>query len=638
MPILPWRTRNETGLKLIEQLNKQLFDESDVQADTQQRFVHPDKARRVVTREKIRDILSPFSWYSERYLTRICEDMNLIICVLVWIKWTRWADFMKLFYPRGSTLEFSKFTDDDLPVSENTLGLFPDADKSNFFRAQFIFKPVLIEEDIHGRFDGRQPLPFLQIERPPLATGSQGVILKVLVARDYLRYTQGTSNHQPKVMALKTIQGEEGRRQINFKTEKRALEGFKRSVTMHDRVMLSFASFVHGSEFRILSPWAEGGDLHQFLYFPHKVVNDYATLSRRFSPHALLTEAGILAGALEFLHSGLRAEDTGVHMRCAHQDLKPENILICYPQRLGAQGYPVGQWKIGDFGLATIEEEVIDNSRVVPTPPVGEFDTRAPVDVLREASFTPARRGPGPFQPPEVQTADDAKISTRRDVWSFGCILAMVLAFALGGPEEVKAQRQRRRTADEQFYHRPHGMRRTSMHPVQTDAELKPPIRHWLDTHISSDLARNTHSPWISHCSRLIIELLNCNGLHRPDISRAVQQLNVIRQMTANTATERYWDFDANVESTPELVPDDSPIRPNLVTRRDSLETRGDFVGVPTRSRGSSGPRSVNGVRLGSRSYRLDPSLSFTRLTVPDRCQHATVDVSSCLASVWSVQ
>jgi serine/threonine protein kinase len=638
MGIFSRRTRDQTDIKLIEQLHKQLFEESDVQAETQQRFVHPDKARRVVTREKIRDILSPFTWYDERYLTKIWDSMNLIICVLVWMKWDGWANFMNLFYPRGSTLEFSKFADNDLPVPEQTLGLFPGPDKIRFFQAQFIFKPVVILKDVHDWFDSRRPLPFLRVA--PATSGSQGDILKVWVAERYLMYNERTSNNRPEVMALKTIKGEEGRRKINFDTEKRALEGFKRSLTTHDRIMQSFASFVHGSEFKILSPWAEGGDLHHFLYEPHKVMDDFPTRSRRFSPHALLTEACLLAQALEFLHGGLRAQNT-VHMRCAHQDLKPENILICYPPNASERDLPVGQWKIGDFGLAMIEEEVIDHSRVVPMPPAAQLGTRAPVDVLREASFasfTGAKRGQGPFQPPEVQSVDDAKISTRRDVWSFGCILAMVFAFALGGPSEVLNQLQRRRSnVDELFYHRPHRLRRSSMHPAQTDAELKPDIRYWLDTHVFQELARGTASEWIGDCSQLIMQLLDCNGLQRPNIFHAARRLEMIIRTTRTDANERHWDFDQNIDFIPDIVPDSAPRPSNLVTRRDSLETRGDFVGVPTRSRGSSGPRSLNGGRLGSKSYKLDPSLAFTRLTSSGGCQHAVVDASASLASIWSV-
>ena len=627
MPSLPWRRRHaEISIDLVSDLKQKLEARFISQEGTQAFFIHPEYARSIMTRQRIRALIGIFPWYKESYLDELASQMTLIFCVLVSMGFSQWVNFKEMFYARGSDLNFPKISDANLPVTEDTIALFPEEDRPTFLRNQYIFVPVVIYEDTHQKYDQRCPLPFVRVDRIA-ARGAQGEVTKVFVASKFLNYAR-SSNTRIEVMALKSIAG---RQRQNFDTERRALEGFKKSLVTHANIMQNFASFVHGSDFKILSPWADGGDLHQFLYHPYKAIEDYPSRSRLFSPHALLTEAYSLALALHYMHYEMQTRN-GRHLRCAHLDLKPENILICFDDpRATMFDSPVGRWKIGDFGLAMIEESV-HGSRIVPE----EREAMMPGDVLREASFTPAQRGSGPFQPPEVRSVDDARVSTSRDVWSFGCILAMVLAFALGGPDEVANQRQRRRTADDWFYQRRNRTSRPNQHHSTADAQLKPDIRSWLERDVYR-LAGDRPTGWIRRCSGLVLELLNCNSVERPSILRAVKELQTIVAMAETEANERWW----NPNIAPDLGPDaggpphtETP-PPPVIRRMDSLETMGDFVGVRSVSLPSSGPLSTRR-STATISYKADPSISFRMLKPPKCCQGAAIGSLNISAVMWS--
>ncbi|KUJ18810.1 uncharacterized protein LY89DRAFT_505370 [Mollisia scopiformis] len=90
-----------------------------------------------------------------------------------------------------------------------------------------------------------------------------------------------------------------------------------------------------------------------------------------------------------------------------------------------AQSTSVGQWLIHDFGTSKIKESVEETGPLAP----GDFLTRF--------SLTKAQRSPSTFQAPEVQNSTDRTTGRESDMWSFGCMIALALAFALGGPRDA---------------------------------------------------------------------------------------------------------------------------------------------------------------------------------------------------------
>lgn len=449
-------------------------------------------------------------------------------------------------------------------------------------------------------------------------------------------------------MACKRITAKTVAGKLNFDAEQRTLLQFKSCITNHEGIMQSFASFIHGSDFIILSPWADGRDLHLFLTRPDEVLDNYMERSIRFTPDNLLTESYNLARALNFLHYEM-VSPRGKKLRCAHLDLKPENVLVSFLPGDRASEAPVGRWKISDFGLSKVEEAVTTEGRVIPVGKDDQKASTAPGNIARELSFQPPTRGAGAFQPPEVQNTGLVKVSTRRDVWSYGCILAMVLAFALGGPEEVKEQTRRRDVSgvDDYFYRRT-ARRSRALGPGSpgftnhiVDAELKPPLRRWLEQ--ASTKAGEPHGQWIQHTANLILTLLDVDVTTRPEIFLAVDRLNTITASTERLAGHRLWGFDDDRRlPEPIVIPPPEPSQ-----NHQGIGT--PFVGVmehsPPSSASNTAPpqwpspkpdskRSSGG--SGSIFYRVDRSRSFNRLMAPHKCQGATIEPLGHAAALWS--
>ena len=96
-------------------------------------------------------------------------------------------------------------------------------------------------------------------------------------------------------------------------------------------------------------------------------------------------------------------------------DLRPENVLVTR-----INNSTVGRWQVSDFGISVFK---------LPSSADGQYQATA--------SPTFPKRGPGKFTAPEFEDETRRLASTKSDVWSFGGILAYVLAFAWGGPRYV---------------------------------------------------------------------------------------------------------------------------------------------------------------------------------------------------------
>jgi len=593
-------------------------------------FIHPEDVKKVLQRERIRDLLKHFPWYDEDDRTLVWNQMSLIICILVISEWQDWFYFREYFY-NGNNMENPKLNDTNLPVGEETEQFLPSPLWENFLRDQYIFTPIFICENSHDQtYSANFRLPVLK--RTVLDEESaQGVVEKAEIDGRFIRWCEGRINPNIQVVALKRIAA---KKKQHFSAETKALMQFQVCLLQHRNIMKSITSFVHGSNFVIVFPWAEGRDLHQFFYNPDKVFPNFPDLSRRFSPNNLLTEAYSLAQALHFLHNQM-ITDKGRQLRCAHLDLKPENILVCFPIDSEPESCPVGIWKITDFGMAKVEESVV---RTEVIPEQQEHDL-APGNVLRELSIQPPKRGAGAFQPPEVQTRDTAKVSTRRDVWSFGCILAMVLAFALGGPEEVaKQQKLRARGTDDYFYRRVRQARMdhriSTPSPNRIEAEIKPHIRSWLmeDAPAMIDVS---HSEWVRACSTLIINLLNVDVVQRPEINVAVLDLGTILRRTEVCARQRVWEF-GDTSSVAQIA---TTAMPQLTVRRTSTDSDAEFLGLPSNSPPSSAPSPKHGAASSasfSSFFKQDPSVSFLKLEPPAKGDKACIESSTGTVALYS--
>lgn len=301
----------------------------------------------------------------------------------------------------------------------------------------------------------------------------------------------------------------------SFQNENFNLKQFKKSLSKNENIMMSFATFEHGSQFNIISPLANL-DLHSFLRGEYR---DFHQRSAEFTPHSLFEETWCLAFALEFLHQGLALPSGRVSL--AHLDLKPENILVEWSTEPvstvpgSTLDLPVGRWKISDFGISVVNPlDIVEGQSGFAA---GQHLT--PGDVIREKSMKPPRDS-GPFQAPEMQKNKGLRVSTLSDRWSFGCIVTMILAFTLGGPKKVKELYKCRNEAysDDYFY-------------TDTPADgpvVKSEIKKWLSDQVDADIYK-THREWISKCHELIHGLLSIDKRQRlPDAGERLLKIGVL--------------------------------------------------------------------------------------------------------------
>lgn len=397
-------------------------------------------------------------------------------------------------------------------------------------------------------------------------------------------------------MARKVIDiDERGRR--SFQTENFNLERFKESLSKNDNIMMSFATFEHGSQFNIMAPLADL-DLHTFL---HGKYDDFHQRCSGFTPQYLMKETWCLSVALKHLHEGLALPSGRVS--CAHLDLKPENILVEWSKKDVPMDLPVGRWLISDFGISVVQG-------------LAAGPHLTPGDVIRERSIEPPRDA-GPFQAPEMQRREGLRVSTSSDRWSFGCIVTMILAFTLGGPEKVTELHKCRSEAypDDYFY-----INTPTNGPV-----VKSEIQTWLSHQVEVDIYEN-HRDWISKCHELINGLLKIKQEQR--LSNIGTWLEEIRALIEDSPTEqrrRLW----------------RPERTQPQQRADVLITR-ESNRIPIREHTPRVPQQMltqnprPGVQAPFQLLNTPEPSTFARLEAPPNVTQTVLSACGCRVAFLS--
>ena len=207
-----------------------------------------------------------------------------------------------------------------------------------------------------------------------------------------------------------------------------------------------------------------------------------------------------LAGALRYLHEGFRDESKGVRCYSYHLDIKPGNILV-----FEDNGRDV--WKIADFGISQF--------KVVPLNGDDDTPTRTIVNSFQAAHSDPnpssgvySPRPWGTYTAPEAKATTD-RVDRKSDIWSFGCVMTIVLSFCDHGRDAIRKFQEARHEGkkDDWFFDY-----NTSDHgPSKT--ELRPAVGLWLDR-----MARNAGMRGDSEAKIIskIVGLL-CSHMLRPN-------------------------------------------------------------------------------------------------------------------------
>ena len=303
--------------------------------------------------------------------------------------------------------------------------------------------------------------------------------------------------------------------------EVRNLDFIKEGLTDSKRVMKHIAAIVHGDEFMIILPLATLYNLDIFLrggYEPDpgtdelKPIYNFETIFPLLNTSvnlqtAVVKEAHQLASALKWLHEDLKIWGSSDRY-LAHMDLKPANVLL-----VGDSQSPAGKWMLSDFGVSSFDKAT--NARVRDTPSIGDVGLRFTSRGFQDNII----RGRGPYQPPEVEL--DNVDSRKCDVWSFGCVLCDILAFAIGKTKAVNELRRSRYGPDDDYFYETRAPTKKKIKSINdVNTSLKPQIIDWW-TELEGSSPR-----WVINYIKVLRKAMKPKPSDRPDIKNIVEGLD----------------------------------------------------------------------------------------------------------------
>ena len=127
-----------------------------------------------------------------------------------------------------------------------------------------------------------------------------------------------------------------------------------------------------------------------------------------------------LAGALAYLHEELYMPSSNERYQCYHLDMKPQNILV-----FNIGGNDV--WKISDFGISKMKKKTPDGHAHLESEHLLDKVFKPKKNIDSSSGIENARFG-GTYAAPEAKEQSDM-VTTKSDVWSLGCVIALVLTF-----------------------------------------------------------------------------------------------------------------------------------------------------------------------------------------------------------------
>lgn len=336
-------------------------------------------------------------------------------------------------------------SDDKLPLTEDgAKEHFPSVFKE-FYDAQFMFCPIILQKNKLVKYKGDRARclgPFLEPEK--LGEGAYGKVYKVKVPGLHIKVNNQDFEKNEKRLAKKDFRVE---RDDSGSTEWEVVRKILRnSPHTHPNIMSTFAGLEHGKVFSIFFDVAEY-NLWHYLSGSHPIAIKHAEEDRETgaSKREVFERTIGLVSALHFLHEQLYLRDgnDATALECYHMDLKPENILVANDENNNKM------WKLTDFGMSKVRETTSRLSDVQSSDLNQLFKRRKERPEIRHSGFANYRRGFGAYLAPEAYEEGN-KAGKPSDIWSLGCVIAVIMSFLHGGSTEVINFSKRRLEGDGQ--------------------------------------------------------------------------------------------------------------------------------------------------------------------------------------------
>ena len=286
----------------------------------------------------------------------------------------------------------------------------------------------------------------------------------------------------------------------------------KKSLSRHDAILLHLAAFRRNTDLYFFSRYTPLRDLEIFLqdgWHDETEIYDFNRTFPNYEPLDLFGQMYAIAGAFEVLHRDLQVSGEEGDF-ASHMDVKPQNILV-FPCEIGVQS-TVGSWKLTDFGLADF---------------TGGQDNRS-------GSNVPPVNRQGPHYPPEW----DYRLKKRypasgrsSDMWSFGCIFAEVLTYAVGGKELLEEFRASRleNSDDDVFFELAASsdseIKSLDLKPSLQAFRRKPSVDRWLS-------ALQERSPLAALYREVLEKTIVIEPAERWEAGRVVSELSKLNKIS----------------------------------------------------------------------------------------------------------
>ncbi|KAI0126148.1 hypothetical protein BJ170DRAFT_685390 [Xylariales sp. AK1849] len=276
-----------------------------------------------------------------------------------------------------------------------------------------------------------QRMPY--VEEEYRGEGAYGRVHRVLVARGY--FVNRNANEENENTTPINLARKDYLTTNDYAQERETIGQVLGSTTKCDNILRSLGSLQTGRTYSLFMPLAEC-DLQAFMF------KRYPAGPSKYNDKADIIRCAIgLANGLDYLHNHIRSPHNWKKLVCYHMDLKPSNVLV-FENPDGSR-----TWKLSDFGMSRVRE-VREAHRGVPADEKEkDFDRlfkRQPRDLSAPATIN--RRGEGTYLAPE-STAGDARMNTKSDIWSMGCVLSEIFVYLEEGKAGVQSYADAREIA-----------------------------------------------------------------------------------------------------------------------------------------------------------------------------------------------
>ncbi|RAH41870.1 ankyrin repeat and protein kinase domain-containing protein [Aspergillus brunneoviolaceus CBS 621.78] len=404
-------------------------------------------------------------------------DYIQTLSILVYINWSResWPRFHEIFLNHDrKDAQIHTYTSEGL--MDPTFLTPAPGDK--FANDRYMFCPVdIIHKELIERSEEWR-LPFEEVEpptQPRLGAGASAEVICAHIAAGHFWSSptpdvNKTPDSRPTPVAVKKFRANH---RNNFHTEFAILRRLIERQGDHGHIVSMLGAVAVGDYLGILLPLAQT-DLE-------KILN--GTVQLNPAPHwsHLLEQSVNLAAALQSVHND----------NYCHRDLKPSNVLVYTDNRSDGDSR-AGLWKISDFGMAE--------------------RSPAPGDI-RSSRSRPSLDAPiSAYEAPEVVLGTHH--GSLSDVWSFGCILTLVIAFGVGSENSVTDLDERRRSSGvyDCFY-------------TLSPAGLNPQVMGWINELPD----RYGHrSQFLEDCKAVLLQILTIDPMNRPTAGEVSERLQTL--------------------------------------------------------------------------------------------------------------